>query len=216
MGPRLLQSSHNCSSPLTVKCHLSKWLQTCGTHPHTSQMPGEASHQAHKGSSTTDTWRIPICIHGEQVDRRRHSYCTSHSARTPWAKNTCAKLLFVNFSSAFNTIRLKKNYDPNCTTLDCIPHCNWFLDFLKNLSQYVRFGKHTSSTLLIHTGVPQGCVLSPLLCTLFTHDCCITLPTNLIVKFVDDTTVLGLINNDNKSAYRNVVQHLASWCKNHN
>lgn len=41
-------------------------------------------------------------------------------------------------------------------------------------------------------------------------------PTNLIVKFVDDTTVLRLINNDNKSAYRNVVQHLASWCKNHN
>lgn len=213
MGPRLLQSIHNCSSPLTVKCHLSKWLQTCGTHPHTSRMPGEASHQEHKGSSTTDTWPVPICIHGEH---RRHSYCTSHSAITPRAKNTCAKLLFVNFSSAFNTIRLNKlrsklHHIGLHTTL-----CNWFLDFLKNLSQYVRFGKHTSSTLLIYTGVPQGCVLSPLLCTLFTHDCCITLPTNLIVKFMDDTTVLGLINNDDKSAYRSVVQHLASWCKNHN
>lgn len=90
-------------------------------------------------------------------------------------------------------------------TLDCIPHYGIGFCTFKQISQYVRFGKHTSSTLLIHTGTPQGCVLSPLLYTLFTHDCCITVPTNLIVKFVDDTTVLGLINNDNKSAYKSVV-----------
>ncbi len=77
----------------------------------------------------------------------------------------------------------------------------------------MRIGGHTSSTLFINTKVPQGCVLSPLLYTLFTHDCCAIFPSNHI-KFVDDTTVLGLINNNDETAYRNEVQHLALWCDN--
>ncbi len=92
--------------------------------------------------------------------------------------------------------------------------CNWMVDFLTNRTQCVRIGGHTSSILFINTGVPQGCVLSPLLYTPFTHDCCAFFPSNHIVKFVDDTMVLGLINNNDETAYRNEVQHLALWCDN--
>ncbi|CAG5867200.1 unnamed protein product, partial [Menidia menidia] len=52
----------------------------------------------------------------------------------------------------------------------------------------VRVGNNFSSTLSINTGAPQGYVLSPLLYTLFTHDCSASSPSNLIVKFADDTT----------------------------
>ncbi len=78
-------------------------------------------------------------------------------------KNNYARMLFVDYSSAFNTIRSYKlrsklhNLGLN-TTL-----CNWMVDFLTNRTQCVRIGEHTSSTLFINTGVPQGCVLSPLL-----------------------------------------------------
>lgn len=54
-----------------------------------------------------------------------------------------------------------------------------------------------SSALLINTGLPQVCVLSPLLHTLFTRDC-----LDLIVKYGDGTPGLGLIIND-ETHYRN-------------
>jgi len=36
--------------------------------------------------------------------------------------------------------------------------------------------------------------------------------THTIVKFADDTLVIGLISNNDESAYRTDVQHLAEWC----
>ena len=39
------------------------------------------------------------------------------------------------------------------------------------LKQIVQIASHTSSTLVLNTGAPQGCVLSPLLFTLGIHDC---------------------------------------------
>ena len=44
---------------------------------------------------------------------------------------------------------------------------------------------------------PQTPPLLPL-----THDCSPIHTTNAIVKFADDTTIVGLITNNNESAYR--------------
>lgn len=52
----------------------------------------------------------------------------------------------------------------------------------------------SSSTITLNTGSPQGCVLSPLLYTLLSHDCSARYPSNHRVKFVDDTTAVGLIS----------------------
>ena len=97
-----------------------------------------------------------------------------------------------------------------------ISTCNWILDFLINRPQTVRLNNLSSTTLPLHTGVPQACVLSPLLYTLFNHDCSPIHNSNSIIKFADDTTVLGLIRNNDESAYREEVQHLAAWCAGNN
>ncbi len=69
--------------------------------------------------------------------------------------------------------------------------CNWILDFLTGRPQSVRVGHNTSSTTTLSTGAPQGRVLSPLLFTLLTHDCTAKFSSNHIIKFADDTTVVG-------------------------
>ena len=46
----------------------------------------------------------------------------------------------------------------------------------------------------------QGCVLSSLLYSLFTHDCVAKHNSNTIIKFADDTTVVGLIVDNDEAA----------------
>ena len=59
---------------------------------------------------------------------------------------------------------------------------------------------NTSRTTVLSTGVPQCCVLSPLIFTLLTHDFAPSFSGNYIVMLVEDTTVVGLIYN-NKETY---------------
>lgn len=54
-------------------------------------------------------------------------------------------------------------------------------------------GNKLSVTIVLNTGVPQGCVLTPLLFTLITHDCCAIFNSNHGFKFTADTTVVGFI-----------------------
>ena len=59
---------------------------------------------------------------------------------------------------------------------------NWILDLLTGRPQVERVGTN-SATLILNTGAPQGCVLSPLLYSLFTHDCMARHNSNTIIKF---------------------------------
>ena len=78
----------------------------------------------------------------------------------------------------------------------------------------MRIDNLTSTSLTLSTGAPQGCVLSPLLCSLYTHDCVATRASNTIVKFADDTAVMGLISHGDEMAYREEVTTLEQWCQN--
>ncbi len=125
---------------------------------------------------------------------------------------TYARILFVDFSSAFNTI-IPDTLQNKLTQLS-VPTsiCQWITSFLTDRQQLVRLGKCSSNTCTISTGAPQGCVLSPLLFSLYTNDCTSKNPSVKLLKFADDTTLIGLIQDGDESAYRQEVKELAVWC----
>ncbi len=122
---------------------------------------------------------------------------------------TYVRILFVDFSSAFNT-NILDTLQNKMTQLS-VPTsvCQWITSFLTNRQQVVRLGKYTSSTCTISTGAPQDCVLSPLLFSLYTNDCTSKDLSVKLLKFADDTTLIGLIQDGDESAYRQEVKELA-------
>jgi len=115
----------------------------------------------------------------------------------------------VGFSSIFNTIL------PNKLGIS-VSVCLWIRDLLTDCFQRVRVDPHVSPAISLSTGSPQGCVLCPLLYTLYTHDCTSTHPSNNIIKFADDTTVVGLITAGDELAYRDEVERMTVWCTENN
>ena len=126
------------------------------------------------------------------------------------------RLLFIDYSSAFKTIVPTKLITKLRTLGLNTSLCNWILDFLTGRPQEVRVGNNTSAMLILNTGAPQGCVLSPLLYSLFTHNCMAKHDSNAIIKFADDTTVVGLITDKGKTADGEEVRELAVWCQDNN
>jgi hypothetical protein len=122
-------------------------------------------------------------------------------------------MLFIDYSSAFNTIVPTKLITKLRTLGLNTSLCNWILDYLTSHPQVVRVGNNTSATLILSAGAPQGCVLNPLLYSLFIHDCVAKHDSNTIIKFADDTTVVGLITDNGKTAYREEVRDQAVWCQ---
>ncbi len=70
---------------------------------------------------------------------------------------TYVRILFVDFSSAFNTI-IPDTLQNKLTQLS-VPTfvCQWITSFLTDRQQLVRLGKFWSSTHTTSTGAPQGC-----------------------------------------------------------
>ena len=130
-------------------------------------------------------------------------------------QNTYARLLFVDFSSAFNTLQPHLLIDKLCK-MNVNPFViSWVFSFMTDRPQQVRVGAALSDVLVTNTGAPQGCVLSPVLFTIYTADCRAPSPDVLQIKFADDTSLSGLVANSDETAYREAVSEMVDWCDEH-
>ena len=126
-------------------------------------------------------------------------------------RSSYARKIFVDLSSAFNTIQphlmIRKVTDLGVGKQRVmLVH-----SFLTNRSQYVNVSGVCSSHVSISTGAAQGCVLSPLLYTMYTNSCRSAYSNNHYFKYADDTALVGLLSDD-ETDYRSDIDHFVSWC----
>ena len=149
------------------------------------------------GRSTTDAITTMLHRITRHLDRR--------------AGNT-ARILFLDYSSAFNTIRPHLLVD-KLSKLDVPESLQlWIFDYLTNRCQYVRTSHERSGKRTINTGAPQGCVLSPVLFVLYTNDLAWDTPNVFISKYADDTAIAGLFTSEDNSEYLNCISFVNNWC----
>ncbi|PIK46347.1 hypothetical protein BSL78_16796 [Apostichopus japonicus] len=131
-----------------------------------------------------------------------------HSCRGHFARVT-----FFDFSSAFNTIQPHilvsklKNMD--------VPggFIHWILNYLTNRTQLVKLSHSClSDVILSNTGAPQGTVLAPFLFTLYTYDARSLEQGCSLIKFDDDTAMIGLVNGNGDEAYLRQIQSFVNYC----
>ena len=127
-----------------------------------------------------------------------------------------ARIFFVDYSSAYNTIIPQKLFEKIQNVGVPRSMCRWILDFLLNRPQVVKIGGNLSSSLTSSTGTPRGCVLSPMLYSLFTYDCLSYHESTRILKCAYASTVLGRITNSDESECRDQVEKRITWCSENN
>ena len=91
-----------------------------------------------------------------------------------------------------------------------------FLEFLTNREQRVRINDILSTVLSISTGTPQGCVLSAILFIIYTDELRSRFRNCHLIKYADDTVIVGLISNNDESEYNEQISEVVLWCKSHN
>ncbi|KAK3548220.1 hypothetical protein QTP70_005157 [Hemibagrus guttatus] len=125
---------------------------------------------------------------------------------------TYVRLLFVDFSSAFNTIipTLLQTKLAQLSVPSSI--CQWITSFLTDRHQLVKLGKFMPNSRTTSTGAPQGCVLSLLLFSLYTNDCSSTDPPCQAPEVRGRHYSHRLIQDGDESAYRQEIEQLAAWC----
>jgi len=90
----------------------------------------------------------------------------------------------------------------------------WYSSFLTDRTQCVKVNNCLSEQRKISTGVPQGCVSSPILFTLFTNECSSKHSKNYIFKYSDDTAILSLLDVDDNigDVYLPEISQFVQWC----
>lgn len=183
---------------MVLTSHLMKTLERLVPHIITSQVqqaqdPLQFGYQRNVGSEDA----VLYLLH------RTHTFLDRES--------DAVRILFIDFSSAFNTIQPLRLKD-KLTTMQVDPSLvSWITDYLTDRPQFVRLGSTTSDTVTSSTGAPQGTVLAPLLFILYTADFMHNTELCHVQKFSDDTAIVGCIRGGDEGEYRSLVKDFATW-----
>ena len=128
--------------------------------------------------------------------------------KTTDALGTYVSVIFLDFAKAFDLIiheMLLKKLKDN----DIPPHIlRWMASFLLDRTQRVKIGKYLSNVGKPNGGVPQGTVSGPRDFILHINDLDTTAP---MYKYVDDTTIFEMCNDDELSTIQESINTMVTW-----
>lgn len=87
-------------------------------------------------------------------------------------------------------------------------------EFFKNKPQRVRVNGILSDYIVLHSGLPQGCVLSPLLFSVYTNELKCNIDDLTLIKYADDLVLISCQTDKNCPTYFEYIESLVQWCDN--
>ena len=151
---------------------------------------------------------IPCCLIVSSHFTYTHTPSTRRNARDSlqelYAKHD-PFAVFLDMSKAFDTIDhtilLKK------LSYYGIQHesLNLFENYLSERYEYVSVGNATSTHCKIHTGVPQGSILGPLLFIIYINDIHTATDAFKFILYADDTTLISNISKFKSTNVQNGI-----------
>ena len=159
------------------------------------------------------------------IDSRQHGFLEHKSCTTNMVgfcdslaislnDNILNHVVYFDFAKAFDSVnhdillqKLKVHYKIDGTLL------KFLSNYLNNRYQKVVLGSESSSTLKVHSGVPQGSILGPILFVLFINDISSGLSDGTdIVLYADDTKIWRRINSISDCiSLQSDIDYLTSW-----
>jgi hypothetical protein len=91
---------------------------------------------------------------------------------------------------------------------------NWVSSFLSNRKQVVKTCSGLSQPTYSSIGSPQGCVISPILFTIYTDDLRSSRDNITLIKYADDTIVLEFLGKGQTSCLQQEFEEISTWCDN--
>ena len=124
-----------------------------------------------------------------------------------------SELGLLDFSSAFDTVdhsilvhRLHTDFGFTYAVLQ------WFSSYLTDRTHYVSLSNHCSAFAPVHSGIPQGSVLGPILFTMYTKPLSAIIDSHSIIhhSFADDLQLQIIAPPDRISELLNSMQSCIS------
>ncbi|KAL0150163.1 hypothetical protein M9458_054590 [Cirrhinus mrigala] len=131
------------------------------------------------------------------------------------AANT-VRVMFFDFSSAFNTIRLALQGEKLIAMRSDASLVPLIVNYLTGRPQYVRLRHRVSDRVVCNTGAPKGTVLSPSFFTLYTADFSYCTESCHLQKFSDDSAIVGCFSGGEETEYRTTAEPSAAQCDKNN
>ncbi len=185
--------------PISLLCLPSKLLERCIFNHiihKTKHLITRLQHGFLKGRSTTTQLLIVL-----------------HEIITNLDKNLQTDIIYLDFSKAFDSVSHKLLIHKLRSFGFCGPLLHWFENYLTGRTQRVVLDGSCSDWLPVHSGVPQGSILGPLLFLFFINDMVdVVSPESTVALFADDSKVFRQIRSVHDSVQlQSDLDNLLNW-----